>query len=194
MRLGNSPLRLRLRSPVRVDRRALVALAVAAARPVEDQVGRELDQPPASCRRGDGRRAVDVHRPLPLALDIRRMDHRVDAVDRTCQAIRISDVRVHPLGCTARLAPPPGRSNVPARRGRAANQLAPEVPAAAGDQQPRRATSRGARAGHSDRATGSRCRPSPHRGWPRRAPARLRPCNASSPRRSPAPVATGSRT
>ena len=134
MRGGDPPLRLRLRPAVGVDRRRLVLLAVAAARAVEDEVAREVDEPEPTRRLGDGRRAVDVHLPLALALDVRGVDHGVDAGDRSADLGRVADVDAHPLRLAVRLVLPPGRAHLPACRGRTPDELATEVPATAGDQ------------------------------------------------------------
>src|SRR6267378_1898800 len=87
--------------------------------------------------RGDGGRARHVRLPLSVALPVCGVDHRVHACGGPLRRSRVAEIGPHPLSPGGRRrALEPGRADVPGALRRLPDELAAEVPATAGDQQP----------------------------------------------------------
>src|SRR5439155_15574088 len=84
----------------------------------------------------NGLGTTDVHLPLALALSVGGVDDGVNAAQRLRDAGRLAHVDSDPFGLTSRRALEPGRAHVPSLLRRSRDQLAPEVPAASGDEEP----------------------------------------------------------
>ena len=137
MRRADAPLGLGFRPAVRAHRPDSVVFAVAAAQPVEDQVGRDVDQPHAHRGAGDAVGALDVCRPFVVALAVRGVDDGIHIPRRRHHRRLVAHVGVHPIDREVGLRRPPRRAHLPPARGSTPHELAAEQAAAAGDQQSR---------------------------------------------------------
>ena len=139
VQLGDAPFRFRLRPAVLADRGRRIVLSVPAAKPVEDEVAREVHEPAAASCIGRGGRAVDVRRPgIRPVLQVGGVHHGVDSGCGSGERRGVSDVEPVPAaGEPLRGSLPPRRGHVHPVRSSAPDELGAEVPAAAGDEEPR---------------------------------------------------------
>ena len=139
VQLRDEPLRFELRLPVRGDRPRLRVLAVRrAVLAVEDEVGREVDEPRAHAVGGERdvpRRAHDVPCEVLVRLAVRGVDDDVRAVlqEDAMHGIVVAEVEVH--GAAVRRGRAQlRREHVEAAVDRLPADLGAEIAGAAGDE------------------------------------------------------------